>query len=130
MRKEAELWIEDSDYDLATAEDLREKKRYNYAVFLARQSVEKLLKAAHLIVLRKEIPREHNLVELGMSCFEKIPLDIMENLVYLNPHYTITQYVDASLGTPSDIYDESSARNAIEKAKVVREWIKKNLYQK
>lgn len=50
--------------------------------------------------------------------------------MYLNPHYTIIQYVDASLGAPSDIYDESSAREAIEKAKVVREWIKKNLYQK
>lgn len=58
MRREAELWIKDSDYDLGTAEDLLEKKRYNYAVFLARQSV--------------------------------------------NPHYTITQYVDAPLGTPSD----------------------------
>ncbi|MBU7025743.1 MAG: HEPN domain-containing protein [Theionarchaea archaeon] len=57
MRKEAELWIKDSDYDLATATDLLEKKRYNYAVFLARQSVEKLLKAAHLVVLQKEIPR-------------------------------------------------------------------------
>jgi HEPN domain-containing protein len=103
MRKEAELWIEDSDYDLGTAEDLLEKKRFNYAVFLARQSVEKLLKAAHLIILQEEIPREHNLVELAKSCFEEIPINVMEDLVYLNPHYTITRYVDASLGIPSDI---------------------------
>jgi len=33
MRKEAELWVEDSDYDLATVEDLLEKKRFNYVVF-------------------------------------------------------------------------------------------------
>ncbi|MGD2247955.1 MAG: hypothetical protein PVF58_06080 [Candidatus Methanofastidiosia archaeon] len=33
MRKEAELWKKDFDYDLATAQDLYEKKRYNYAVF-------------------------------------------------------------------------------------------------
>ena len=130
MRKEAELWIKDSDYDLATAIDLLEKKRYNYAVFLARQSVEKLLKAAHLVVLQKEIPREHNLVGLGKSCFKDVPIDIMEDLVYLNPHYTITRYVDASLGTPSDIYDETSAKEAIEKARKVREWIKKSLFQK
>jgi len=73
MRKEVELWIRDSDYDLATAEDLLEKKRYNY-VFLARQSVEKLLKAAHLFTLQKEMPREHNLVELGRSCSNDIPI--------------------------------------------------------
>ncbi|MBU7047597.1 MAG: HEPN domain-containing protein [Theionarchaea archaeon] len=127
MRKEAELWIEDSDYDLATAEDLLEKKRFNYVVFLARQSVEKLLKAAHLIVLQEGIPREHNLAELARSCFDEIPIDIMEGLICLNPHYTITRYVDASLGIPSDVYDESSAKEALEKAKEIRKWIKKNL---
>lgn len=90
MRKEAELWMKDSDYDLATAEVLLENERYNYAVFLARQSVEKLLKAAHLLIAKKEIPREHNLVELGKLCFSEIPLKVLEDLVYLNPHYTIT----------------------------------------
>ncbi|MBU7011409.1 MAG: HEPN domain-containing protein [Theionarchaea archaeon] len=90
MRKEAELWKKDSDYDLATAEDLYEKKRYNYAVFLARQSVEKLLKTCYLVLLQEQIPREHNLVELARSCFEEIPIDIMEDIIYLNPHYTVT----------------------------------------
>jgi HEPN domain-containing protein len=127
MRKEAELWIKDSDYDLATAEDLYDKKRFNYTVFLARQSVEKLLKAAHLIILQEGIPREHNLAELARSCFDQIPIDIMEGLIYLNPHYTVTPYVDSSLGIPSDIYDELSAIEAIEKAKEVRRWIKENL---
>jgi len=37
----------------------------------------------------------------------------MEDLIYLNPHYTITRLMDASLGTPSDIYDESSAKETI-----------------
>jgi HEPN domain-containing protein len=63
-----------------------------------------------LIILREGIPREHNLAELAKSCFDVIPIEIMEDLIYLNPHYTITRYVDASLGAPSDIYDESSAR--------------------
>lgn len=51
----------------------------------------------------------------------------MEGLIYLNPHYTITRYVDAFLGVPSDVYDESSAKEALEKAKEIRKWIKKNL---
>jgi len=65
-------------------------KRYNYAVFLARQSVEKLLKTCYLVLLQEQIPREHNLVELARSCFEEIPIDIMEDIIYLNPHYTVT----------------------------------------
>ena len=89
--------------------------------------MEKLLKAAHLIVLEEQIPREYNLAALAKSCFDKIPIDIMEGLIYLNPHYTLTRYVDASLGIPSDIYGESSAKEALEKAKEIRKWIRKNL---
>ena len=35
--------------------------------------------------------------------------------------------LDASLGAPSRIYDEISAREAIEKAREEKKWIKKNL---
>jgi HEPN domain-containing protein len=35
--------------------------------------------------------------------------------------------VDVSLGIPSDTYDESSAKEAIQKAKEIIKWIKKNL---
>lgn len=93
---------------------------------MARQSVEKL-KACYLIVLQEQIPREHNLAELARSCFEEVPIDIMEDIIFLNPHYTVTRYVDASLGTPFDIYDESTAKEAIENAEKVRKWIEKNL---
>jgi len=40
----------------------------------------------------------------------------------------VKRFLDASLGTPSDIYDETSAKEAIEKARKVREWIKKSLF--
>jgi HEPN domain-containing protein len=78
-------------------------------------------------VLQEQIPREHNLAELARSCFEEVPIDIMEDIIFLNPHYTVTRYVDASLGTPFDIYDESTAKEAIENAEKVRKWIEKNL---
>ncbi len=92
--------------------------------------MEKLLKAAHLIILQDQIPREHNLAELAKSCFKEIPIDIKEDMIYLNPHYTITRYVDPSLGIPSEIYDESSAKEAIQKANGILTWIKKNLQEK
>lgn len=53
MRPEIEIWIEDANYDLETAKDLFEKKRYSYAIFLSRQSVEKILKANYFFVLKK-----------------------------------------------------------------------------
>jgi len=51
-------------------------------------------------------------------------LDIPESSLYYNT------VVDASLGVPSEIYDESSGKEAIQKAKEIITWIKKNLQEK
>lgn len=45
MREEAGLWLEDAEYHFDCAKDMLERSRYNYALWLARQSVEKALKA-------------------------------------------------------------------------------------
>lgn len=41
MREEAGLLLEYAEYDFDCAKDVLERFRYNYAVWLARQSVEK-----------------------------------------------------------------------------------------
>ena len=79
--------MKDPDYDLETAEILYKNKRYNYAVFSARQPVEKVCKAAYLTIQKKEVPQEQNLVTLAHSCFPSIPIDLLEDIISLNPHY-------------------------------------------
>ncbi|MGC8959413.1 MAG: HEPN domain-containing protein [Chloroflexia bacterium] len=122
MRAEAKLWMDDARYDLDTARDMRAHERWNYAVFLARQAVEKMLKAGFLILLRRPVPWEHNLLELARECLgEGIPEDVRRPL--LNPHDTVARYVDAALGRPAHLYDRSFAETAVQEAERVLAWL-------
>lgn len=104
-----------------------EKGRHNYAVWFSRQSVEKLLKACHLVVLRSPIPRGHNLLTLGTDCFGDRLNAVRTQMTFLNPHYTIARYVDAAIGAPADVYDREFGEEAYLKAREVVEWIKAQL---
>lgn len=124
MRKEAELWRDDALYDLDCARDMLEKGRWNYVVWLARQAVEKMLKACYPALLGKPTPLGHNLLSLAEEVFgEGLPGRIREHLSFLNPHYVATRYVNAALGKPSDIYDEGLATEAVRRAEEVLQWI-------
>jgi HEPN domain-containing protein len=127
MREEAKLWLDDAQYDLESAQIMLKAERSNYAVWMARQAVEKALKAAYLIVLKKAYPKSHNLMELARELGWAIPKSININLQFLNPHYTMTRYVDAAIGKPSDIYDNDIAEEAILKSKETIDWININL---
>ena len=101
-----------------------DNERHNYAVWLSRQSAEKLLKACYLIVLKSPVPRDHNLLLLGRECFGDAVAEINPQLTFLNPHYTTSRWVDAALGAPKDIYDREFAEQALTKAREVFRWIR------
>jgi HEPN domain-containing protein len=124
MREEARFWLDDAIWDLDCAQDMLDNERYNYAVWLSRQAVKKLLKACYLIVLRLPVPRDHNLLVLGRECFGDAISEINSQLTFLNPHHTTTRYVDAALGAPKDIYDREFAEQALTKAREVFQWIR------
>ncbi len=124
MRAEARFWIDDAKWDLECAQDMLDRERYNYAVWLSRQSVEKLLKACYLVILRSPVPREHNLLSLGRACFGDGIAEVNSQVTFLNPHYTTTRYVDAALGPPKDIFDAEFAEQALIKAREVFEWVR------
>jgi len=46
-RFEAERWLNQAEEDLATARDLIEKRRFNWACFVAQQAAEKAIKAIY-----------------------------------------------------------------------------------
>ena len=78
-------------------------------------------------MLKKPIPKSHNLMEIARELGWDIPPAISEHLQFLNPHYTVTRYVDAAVGKPSDLYNEAIASEAIEKTKEVLNWVLNNL---
>lgn len=124
MCEEARFWVDDAIWDLECAQDLLDNERHNYAVWLSRQSAEKLLKACYLIVLKSPVPRDHNLLLLGRECFGDAVAEINPQLTFLNPHYTTSRWVDAALGAPKDIYDREFAEQALTKAREVFRWIR------
>ncbi len=72
----AKEWLAKGLADLATAErEMRARKNPNYdaVCFHSQQAVEKLLKAK-LIVLRREVPRSHDLPHLLSMVTDKEPL--------------------------------------------------------
>ena len=101
-------------------------ERFNYVVWLARQAVEKMLKAAYMQVTGRALPMAHNLVALAKSVTGEIPAEISSNLSFLNPHYTVTRYVDAAVGKPSELFDREFAEEAYRRAKEALEWIESN----
>ena len=118
--------MEDAQYDLDCARDMFEKERFNYVVWLSRQAVEKMLKAAYMVTLQKPTPVAHNLMAIARSFIpdSEIPEGIASDLAFLNPHYVVTRYVDAALGKPSDLFNRSFAEEALCRAERVLEWIR------
>ncbi|HID61530.1 MAG TPA: HEPN domain-containing protein [Anaerolineae bacterium] len=126
MRNDIRMWQEDAHYDLDCAHDMLAHGRFNYAVWLARQAVEKMLKAAFVQVTGEPVPMEHNLLTLARTVCEELPDDVLASLSFLNPHYTVARYVDAAVGKPSDLYDLPFAQEAWDKAERLLIWIEKN----
>ncbi len=116
VRPESELLWKQGLEDLKTAEVLLEAGRYYASVFFSHQAVEKFLKAAFVEVRREMYPRTHNLVKLG----RELGLDeVLEDLMELNPEYSITRYPDAANGLPAEMHNKSTAKKHLERAKRV-----------
>ena len=60
-----ESWLISSQENYETMIDMYNSKRYNWALFLGHLSLEKLLKAYHVKVIKKHSPYIHNLLHLA-----------------------------------------------------------------
>ena len=125
MRIETENWWRQSLKDLETAKKNLKIKEYYAAAFFAHQAVEKALKALFIEKKRKSPGPTHSLIFLGKSV--GIPVKFFSILRKLNPDYVLTRYPDAAYGLPYELYDEEMAREKIQMAEAVIEWVRKEL---
>ncbi len=123
MREEANNWLEQADEDLSTAEANLQIRKYYACAFFCQQAAEKALKGLSIEKL-KEVPRTHSLLELGA----KLGFGKDEDLIELNPDYTVSRYPDAANGIPARMYTSKKAEEKVEAAKrilkKVKEWTK------
>ena len=85
-------WIEGAEYDLGTAGNLLEKKRFPYTLFFGHLALEKLLKAIFVKNTRKHAPATHSLPFLAERCGLAMPEDILTKLREFMEFYFEARY--------------------------------------
>lgn len=128
MRRESIRWWKQALEDLKVAEKNLENKLFYVCAFFSQQAVEKALKALYIESKRETQPRTHDLTELGEKL--KVPANIMDKLIELNPEFVVTRYPDAANGIPAKMYNQRIASSHLQKAKEVVEWVRKRLKMK
>ena len=118
-------WIRSATLTLESANRDRISGNYNWSCFKAHQAAEKALKA--LLWGLGNPKTGYSLIELGNTLRNigiEIPIDIYEALARLSKFYVPTRYPDAwSEGVPEDYYTEGEAREAIQLAEKVINWV-------
>jgi HEPN domain-containing protein len=127
MRQEAADWFQDAHDDLAAARKMAQSEDFNWAVFAARQAVEKALKGAHIVLQREDPPSIHSLPKLFELNFGEVPDDLAEDLRSLSRQYMTTRYPDVAGGPTAEAYSQASAESALAQAERLLTWISQNL---
>ncbi len=128
MGREAEMWFRQAERDLKKAENDLVTGDWDSAAFWSQQAAEKALKA--LLIKAGVAYRGHELLELGRAVRSELELDVSEieeDLRELTIHYVISRYPNAANAVPYELYDERKARELVERARRVVEWVRRNL---
>jgi len=128
MRREAALWLRQAESDLRKAKNDLKTGDWDSAAFWSQQAAEKALKA--LLLEHGKACRMHDLPGIAEIIEEELNVstsEIVDDLRELTIHYTIARYPNAANALPSELYDERKARELIERAKGVLEWVKQHL---
>lgn len=128
MREEASLWFRQAERDLEKARNDLLTHDWDSAAFWSQQAAEKALKA--LLLSRGRVYRGHSLLALAETAKSELGLsvdDIIGDLRELTIHYTISRYPNAANAFPYELYDEAKARELVERARRVVEWVRRHL---
>ncbi len=119
MREEGMVWLREALHECKVAKMLLEGGLYNFAAFHSHQAVEKALKSLFYLVLRREPPKRHNLLELYRelrAAGVEFSPDLVEGLAVLTKYYATSRYPDAAGGPPSELFTRREASYAVEVA--------------
>ncbi len=120
---ESELWLNQAERDLISAENSLNSKDYYASAFWSHQAVEKGLKSVY-IKNNKFLIKIHDLVKLGKDI--SAPQEIISKCSQINPAYLKVRYPDEE-ELPYKSVSEQQAILILKLAKEVITWVKKNL---
>ena len=122
MTFEVERWVEQSRYDLGTAQAMFNSGRYLYVLFCCQQAVEKLLKALIAKESQRMPPPIHQLMRLARLANLEVSEEQAAFLRELSAYYIQTRY-------PEDIRDlvamvkQKEARYVLNQTEEILEWL-------
>lgn len=125
MRREIDVWVQQAEIDLESAEKNFNQQTYYVCAFLCQQAVEKLMKALIMVKTKNAPPNLHNLRELGELI--GLPLTLQSKARKLSRDFIISRYPDAAGDVPAKIYDEQITKEILSDAKELFEWLQKQL---
>lgn len=129
VKREALLWFKQAEMDLRKALNDLLTRDWDSAAFWSQQAAEKALKA--LLLNAGVIHRGHSLLEIAETLERELGIsveDIIDDLRELTVHYTISRYPNAANALPYELYTENKARDLVEKAKKVIDWVRRFLH--
>ncbi|NSW83933.1 MAG: HEPN domain-containing protein [Syntrophothermus sp.] len=121
MDKQIQEWLNQSQYDLKTAEAMFKSQRNIYAVFMCHLALEKALKAVWVKTTGEIAPRTHNLLLLAKGL--NLSTDQLQFLAEINTANIQTRYPE-NLEKAIQQYDNQLTSDWIQKSKEVILWIK------
>ena len=116
-------WIETSNNDFKTMNDLFKSESYHWALFVGHISVEKLLKALYVKLHEKHAPLIHNLYRLAELC-ETEPSDKYSDWLDTVTSFNINARYDDYRKEFYSLCTREYTELWISRIKELREWIK------
>ena len=121
MKEEIKNWLKRAEDDLEKAKILFEKNKFDGATFYSQQTAEKALKAVH-IFRGLGLTKTHDVSFLGRLV--KLPQELLEKAILLNPFYTASRY---PIRSNVDISDKESANESLNNAEEILKWCKQQI---
>jgi HEPN domain-containing protein len=121
MRAETFPWWRQAEAELTSGEFMLVHARWYAASWFAQQATEKALKALSIEQTGLDPVRTHDVRLLGRSV--NAPQHVEQELTVLFPIFSLTRYPDAFGTAPIDSISETDARQHIDAARRVLQWV-------
>ena len=126
VEKIKDHWIDTSNDDYKTMNQLFESKSYNWALFVGHFSLEKLFKALYVKLHKKHAPTIHNLYRLAELCEIKLTDEYSDQLDTITSFNINARYDDYK----REFYNlctREYTQSWIVQIKELRKWIERML---
>ncbi|MDW8027239.1 MAG: HEPN domain-containing protein [Armatimonadota bacterium] len=125
LEEQVQIWMKQGERELDRSQRLYEQDDYDGATVFAQQAAEKFLKALYIARFQVTPPRTHDLQMLAIA------LNAPEHLKAigkpLTEDYFRARYPDLTGAAPYEVFDATIAKERIEQAKQIRDWVKQQL---